>query len=284
MLGFLNINKPSGMSSAQVVAIIKKKFHLSKIGHMGTLDPMASGVLPIAVGKATRLFDYFLRKEKTYLAQFEFGYKTSTLDSEGEVVERTTHIPTKKEIEHSLSSLQGEIAQIPPQFSAKNVQGTRAYDLARRGVDFVLQPKTVFIKEIRLIQQVSKTKYEFSITCSSGTYIRSIARDMGHLLGSLATMTALVRVKSGFFTINEAMRVEDIEDIRQALIRPEKVFSNIANVNLSENQFKDLQNGKKVSIKLNNGTYWLSYQNRLVGLCECVNETITMKVYLWEEE
>lgn len=283
MLGFLNINKPSGMSSAQVVAKLKKKFHIAKIGHMGTLDPMASGVLPIAIGKATRLFDYFLQKEKTYIAQFEFGYLTNTLDAEGEIVSTTFSIPTKEQIEKVLPSLQGETNQMPPKFSAKNVGGVRAYDLARQGKEVQLQPKTVYIKEIKLLRPITPTIYEFSITCSSGTYIRSIARDMGETLGSLATMVALQRVKSGYFTIDNAYSVEEIEDISKVLISPTKIFANYPIIYLNDQQFTHLQNGKSVHTVEDNGLYWLVYQSKLLGLGECTNNSVKINVYLWED-
>ena len=136
MIGFVNVNKPSGLTSSKVVSILKKHFKVSKIGHMGTLDPLAEGVLPIVFGKATRMFDYLLDKHKVYVAEFTFGKTTNTLDSDGEVIETTDKIPTKEEIITVLPNLKGKINQIPPLFSAKKVNGRCAYDLARNGENF----------------------------------------------------------------------------------------------------------------------------------------------------
>lgn len=284
MLGFLNIYKPSGVTSAQVVAQLKKKFNLSKIGHMGTLDPMASGVLPVAIGKATKLFDFFLQKEKTYIAQFEFGYITDTLDSEGEVLDKSLHIPSKKDIEGILPLLIGDIEQVPPQFSAKNVQGKRAYTLARNGIKVELPPKKVFIKELVLLQQLTTTKFEFSITCSSGTYIRSIARDMGQLLHTYATMNALTRTKCGYFRVEEAKIIENIEKVEDVLLSPIEVFKGYDVVNLREEQMTDLKNGKYICINRQDGAYWLVYHNKVFGLGICKADKMKTSVYLWEEE
>ena len=286
MLGFLNINKQSGMSSAAVVAKLKKQFHLDKVGHMGTLDPMASGVLPIAVGKATRLFDYFLEKEKSYVAEFEFGYTTDTLDAMGVVTCRDMPIPTPKEVENILSSLTGEVDQIPPMYSAKNVQGRRAYDLARSGIIVELQPKRVTIKTIKLLQQISETKYQFLIVCSSGTYIRSIARDMGQLLGTGATMTALKRTNSGYFDIEQSMTLEELQKVElleDVLVSPMQVFPQYKVVTISEQQQKDLCNGKTIAISQQNGLCWVVSQNKVVGLTKIVEQKAKIEVYLWEE-
>ena len=178
MNGIFNILKPTGMTSNAVLTKIKKRFNIKKVGHLGTLDPLATGVLPITIGKATKLFDYFLKKDKIYKAVFTFGKTTTTLDSEGDVTSESSVIPTKEQIESVLSKLVGEVDQVPPNFSAKNVNGQRAYTLARQEVDFVLPPKRVSIYGIELLSQVSENSYLFNIHCSSGTYIRSIAREM----------------------------------------------------------------------------------------------------------
>ncbi len=286
MLGFLNINKQSGVSSAAVVAKLKKQFHLDKVGHMGTLDPMASGVLPIAIGKATRLFDYFLEKEKSYIAEFEFGYTTDTLDAEGVVLQQNLPIPTKDAVKNVLTSLIGEVDQVPPMYSAKNIQGRRAYDLARQGIEVQLQPKRVTIKAIELLQQITETKYQFLIVCSSGTYIRSIARDMGQLLGTGATMTALTRINSGYFDISQAKTVEDLQTINnleEVIISPIDVFPQYKTLIIKEQQKRDLCNGKSIVVAQENGLYWIVFENRIVGLAKVTEEKAKIAVYLWEE-
>ena len=208
MNGFINLIKPSGMSSAYAVGAVKKKFHFP-CGHMGTLDPMASGVLPIGVYKASRLFQFQLDKEKTYIARFKFGFATDTLDITGELTDKTSVIPTKAEIENCLKNFIGEIDQVPPKYSAKCIDGKRGYQLARRGVEFTLEPKKVLIKNIELLSQTDEDEFEFKIDCGGGTYIRSLARDIGVACNSLGVMSSLCRTKSGVFTIENGVSVEE---------------------------------------------------------------------------
>lgn len=167
MNGFLNIYKPRGMSSAHCLNKIKKKIDY-KCGHMGTLDPLACGILPVGVGQATRLFDHLLDKTKTYVAQFTFGYETDTLDLEGEVLQNSENIPTQAEIEAVLPTLRGKVMQIPPVFSAKCVDGKKSYQLARKGIAVDLPPKQVEIYSIKLIKNQSPT-FWFEISCGGGT-------------------------------------------------------------------------------------------------------------------
>lgn len=213
--GFININKPSGEFSSAMVNRVKRLVH-TPCGHMGTLDPMASGVLPIGIGHATRLFDLFLQKKKNYRAQFLFGYTSDTLDTCGELT-KIGFVPERKDIEEVIPSLVGEVMQIPPKYSAKSVNGKRGYDMARRGEDFTLPPKKVSIERITLLSSDGDGKFSFEIECGGGTYIRSIARDMGEKLGSSAVMSALTRTKSGAFCIEssispEILTKDNIED------------------------------------------------------------------------
>ena len=220
MNGFINLIKPQGMSSAYAVGAVKKKYNCP-CGHMGTLDPMASGVLPVGVGHASRLFRYMLNKEKTYRADFLFGISTDTLDITGVQDGKTDFIPDADAIEKVLCEFTGEIEQVPPKYSAKCVDGKRGYQLARKGVDFTLCPKKVSIKEIKLAGRVSENEYGFIITCGGGTYIRSLARDIGLRTGSLAVMSRLVRTKSGAFDIGNAVELEDFKkekDLEKYLI------------------------------------------------------------------
>lgn len=158
MIGFINIYKPNGMTSNAVVQKIKKHFHINKIGHMGTLDPMAEGLLPIAIGKATRLFDYMLDKKKTYNVIFEFGYETNTLDITGEKTASNACDITSENIKSVCEEMIGKQMQMPPKFSAKNVNGARAYDLARRGIEFELKPKEIEIYQFDLLSRIDQNK------------------------------------------------------------------------------------------------------------------------------
>ena len=213
MKGFVNINKPLGMTSSDVVVKVRGILRRAsgekqKVGHLGTLDPQGSGVLPIAVGTATRLFDFMQEKTKVYQATFVFGKETDTLDGVGKVVETSDILPTKEQISDFVSSYCGEIDQIPPQYSAKSVDGKRAYDLAREGKTVDLTPKRVNIIYVKLIEAVnrvahlangnyalSENEYAFEIACSSGTYIRSIARDVAHALGTVGYMSSINRIQ-----------------------------------------------------------------------------------------
>ncbi|MCL2176453.1 MAG: tRNA pseudouridine(55) synthase TruB [Firmicutes bacterium] len=211
MNGVLNIFKPLGVTSSGVVLKLKKMLGTRAVGHFGTLDPMASGVLPIGVGKSTRLFDYFLAKRKVYVTEFTFGKTTDTLDSEGQVIATSDVIPTGQQIVDALPNLSGVINQVPPQYSAKNVGGVRAYALARAGQEVELKPKQVEIFKFDYLAGVDQFTHRFEIECSSGTYIRSLARDLGQLLNTVCYMSALERTIVSMFKIDNAYTLESLE-------------------------------------------------------------------------
>ncbi|MBQ4557928.1 MAG: tRNA pseudouridine(55) synthase TruB [Clostridia bacterium] len=285
MIGFVNIYKPSGMTSSAVVVKLRKKINIKKIGHMGTLDPMACGILPIAIGKATRMFDYFLDKVKTYKAVFQFGILTDTLDIEGQIVKTSNVIPTKNQIDSVLNMFLGEIDQIPPDFSAKSVGGVKAYKLARQGQKVELRAKKVEIIHYECIRQIDESKFEFIITCSSGTYIRSLARDLGECLGTVASMCALERVESGVFNLNNSYKLEDVlndSDINSYIISIDKVFPKIEVVEVSNNDFSKLKNGVGVKTDLKKDIYLLKYNNEVIGVGEVNNGLLSIKTYLME--
>ena len=225
MIGFLNEYKRSGDTCAFVVNKIKKLLGV-KCGHMGTLDPLASGVLPVAIGQASRLFDFLLDKEKTYVATFDFSYTTPSLDLETAPSEYSDRVVTREEIEKVLPRFIGEIDQIPPDYSAKCVDGVKAYKLARKGRDLDLKAKTVFIKNIKIIDKISDNQYNYEIVCKGGTYIRSLCRDIAEALGVKGVMTKLERTQSGVFTVDNALTLAEIEaceDKEKLLIKPEEV-------------------------------------------------------------
>ena len=283
MIGFVNVNKPSGMSSSKVVSILKKTYNTPKIGHMGTLDPLAQGVLPVAIGKATRMFDYFLEKHKTYIAEFTFGATTDTLDSEGQITKTTTHIPTKQDILNILDKLMGKIDQIPPQFSAKKVNGRCAYDLARSGQQVDLKPKQIEIFAIKLLDN-SDNKFRFEIECSGGTYIRSIARDMAELVNSKAYMSSLIRIKSGKFAIDKSFTLEQLKDmpLSTSLVSIEEIFD-FPICELSKTETKDLLDGKNIKVAKNNGQYFIKCDKILIGVGDINNSILKLKTYLKED-
>ncbi len=270
--GFFNVDKPSGITSSAVVNKCKW-LTATPCGHLGTLDPLASGVLPVGVGNATRLFDYFLEKEKEYVAEFTFGVASDTLDSTGTLT-IDGRIPTEKEIEAVLPSLIGEIAQIPPKYSAKSVNGRRGYELARAGVEFELAPKTVRIYDIAMLGSgEAKNSYRFQIRCGGGTYIRSIARDMALALGTNGVMSALRRTKSGVFTAENAIPFSLLEqdlpvsELEKYLIPTESVLP-FPKLLLNGRKAEKIFNGLAVEAEQSDGLYKLYQGENFYGLAQ----------------
>lgn len=283
MNGFINLYKPSGMSSAYAINKIKKLLGKKvKCGHMGTLDPMASGVLPVGIGKATRLFNFLLDKDKVYTAEFTFGYETDTLDAEGKIIKDGGYIPTINEIKGVLNSLTGIVDQIPPAYSAKNVGGTRSYVLARQGIEVELKPKQVEINSIEVETTSTKNAYKFTIKCKGGTYIRSICRDIAYALNTYATMTKLTRNKSGCFDLTNSVSAEEInslQDIEARLIKPEDtVYFEV--IELNNKKYSDLINGRFCEVNLQNGLYKIYYDNVFIGVGEVENNNLKCKAYV----
>lgn len=255
MTGFINVDKSLGDSSAKAVSVIKKLSGTS-CGHMGTLDPMATGVLPVAVGNATRLFDYFLSKRKTYMATFVFGEDYDTLDTTGKLISGGGRVPSADEIKKILPTLVGEVMQIPPKYSAKNVNGRRGYELARAGIDFELPPKKVNIYSIKLLNTVDFKSFSFEIECGGGTYIRSIARDMASALGTVGAMSSLIRVASGPFKLEDAVKLEKLnKDNLFSYIVPCEKLLNFESINPVGSTAKKLFNGVAVESDYCDGTY-----------------------------
>lgn len=224
MTGFVNVYKPEGMGSTKVVGRVKYLLK-TPCGHMGTLDPLACGVLPVGIGNAARLFDYFLQKEKRYSARFVFGATTDTLDREGEIV-RGGRVPSTDEIAAALPAFIGEIMQTPPRYSAVSVNGRRGYDLARSGRDFELSAKKVKIASFTLREQTAPDEFAFDIVCGGGTYIRSLARDLAEALGTKGYMSYLCRTASGVFTCETSVPFDSLtaENIRDYIIPTDSVL------------------------------------------------------------
>lgn len=253
--GFINIDKKSGDNSSRPVNILKR-ITGEPCGHMGTLDPLASGVLPIGVGRASRLFDYFLQKRKTYVATFDFGKNSDTLDSTGTFDVLDGRIPTQEEIENVLPLHIGSIDQVPPLYSAKSVDGVRAYDLARRGIQVELKPKRVEIYSIKLLERVSLSEYSFEIECGGGTYIRSIARDLAASLSTCAVMSALRRTRSGIFDESSAVDIAKItpENVEEFIIPTEEVLP-FPCFRPNDFQAHKLFNGVLLRVQIEEGLY-----------------------------
>ncbi len=216
MDGLLIINKPNGWTSHDVVAKLRKILSIQKIGHTGTLDPAATGVLCVCIGKATRLIQYAPESEKEYRVMMRLGLTTDTLDATGKVIKETKDFSfTRKVIEETLAKFTGRISQIPPMYSAVKVGGTPLYRLARQGKEIPRAPREVFIREIRL-WEYSGEFVRFDVLCSKGTYVRTLCSDMGDYLGVGAHMYSLERLRSGVFAIKDALSIEEVERLHKA--------------------------------------------------------------------
>jgi tRNA pseudouridine55 synthase len=251
MDGLLAIHKPEGLTSFDVVARIRNMVQEKHVGHGGTLDPLATGVLLIAIGKMTRILEYFLFHDKQYVVTMELGKTSSTFDAEGIIQEqRVQHIPDQHTIEQVLQEFRGEIEQTPPSFSAIHVQGKRAYELARQQVSFTLSPKTVKIHQIKIIT------YQFPfltlfVHCSSGTYIRSLAHDIGKRLSTGAMVTRLQRTALGDLLLSDCVEWSSLtpKNIPSFLLPTEKCISllKMPSYTLPDTELKNFLDGKCIS-------------------------------------
>lgn len=281
MKGFINVIKPVGASSAYAVGRVKKKLN-SPCGHMGTLDPMASGVLPIGVGKASRLFQYLLDKEKTYIARFIFGRTTDTLDVTGNVTDTTSVVPDMKTINSVLGGFIGEIEQVPPKYSAKCINGRRGYQLARSGVEFELSAKKVTVLDLKCIGEVGENEYEFKIDCKGGTYIRSLARDIAAACGSLGVMSALERTACGIFDIESGVTVEEFtaSDNPEKYLIPAENAVSFPKIRLSERQATKILNGVFENIGAADGVYRVYNENEFWGVGTAEGGVLRINAYV----
>ncbi len=210
--GIIVLNKPTGMSSSLAVQIIKRTIKPNKVGHLGTLDPLGTGILLIAVNKATKLFDEYLNKDKIYKAVFYFGKETDTLDSEGKIIKSNDVNISLNQVNEISKKFEGEFEQLPPQYSAKKINGKKAYELARQGKQVPLKTRHVKIYSCKVLSQMAKNTFMFEIKCSSGTYIRSICRDIAKELSTYGTMLAIIRTTCGVYTLNDSCTLEDIKN------------------------------------------------------------------------
>lgn len=250
MFGFLNVYKPTGMTSHDVVAILRKITKIKQIGHTGTLDPFAQGVLPICIGKATRLIEY-LDDEKEYIAQVSFGKSTDTYDCEGRATSECNSNIALKDLQEGLKSFEGEILQTPPIYSALKVNGKKLYEYARKGEEVQIEPRKVTIEKIELKEFDQQTQIaEVLIKCSKGTYIRSIAHDLGQNLKVGAHLSGLVRTQAGKFYVDKAIKLEDIktvEDVEKNLIDPLTML-NLPIIEINEEEHKKVLQGQPINV------------------------------------
>ena len=265
MDGFLLAYKEKGISSNRLVQEVKKSLSLKKVGHLGTLDPMAEGLVILAINRATRFSSFFLESDKSYIAGITFGAKTDTDDAMGQVIESSEIIPKEKDINEALESFIGESMQVAPFFSALKFKGKPLYKYAREGEFISKPPRYINIYSIKDINHEANC-CSLSIHCSKGTYIRSIARDLGDKLGCGAHLSSLIRTSQGSFSYLEAKKPELI-NIDQ-LISIEYAFNNFSDINLDHDQTKNFSNGVKIlDINHENNYYKIyDYSSKFLGL------------------
>lgn len=289
MNGIINVNKPAGWTSQDVCAKLRGLLHIRKIGHTGTLDPMATGVLPVCIGKATRIIEYYDADYKSYHAVMQLGTVTDTLDITGEILETNDHSDVDiNQLREAFKAYSGTIEQMPPKYSALRVNGKRAYELAREGVEFELKTRKVEIISNELISaDFDKGIVEFDVTCSKGTYIRTMIDDIGWKLGCGACMTALERTASGYFNIENSVTIEELAstdagDIEKYIIPMEETLINLGKVQLDNNRIMAFINGNpsdpwafSVTEETNYDNYYRIYSGDFfIGIGSIDNDSI----------
>ena len=266
LMYFLNINKEKGISSFDVIRKLRKVLNVKKIGHSGTLDPLAQGVLQIAVGDATRLLE-FLDSDKEYIAELKFGYISSTQDDEGKKTFISAPSFDKKELSTVLKSFTGKILQIPPKYSAIKINGKKLCDLARKNKEIPeIKPRLIEIYEINLINFIPPDYAKINIKCSKGTYIRTLAQDIGEKLGCGAFVSNLTRTRAGNFSIFNSVEISP--ELENFAINPVDVL-NLNKVKINEEEYKKILNGNSINyseLKTNSKKYMLIYNNKLVSI------------------
>ena len=257
MNGIVIIDKPQGWTSQDVTARLRRVFNTRRIGHGGTLDPMATGVLPVFVGRGTRGVEFFEHAEKTYETVLQLGITTDTEDITGTVLTRCDAFVTGQMLEQALERFRGDIMQIPPMYSALKVNGQKLYDLARKGKEVERQSRPVTIHELTLLG-MEADGIRLRVRCSKGTYIRTLCKDIGQALGCGGCMAALKRVSAGAYTIDEAVPLETLleEENPEKYLRPvDSMFTQYPRVVLTPNQEKRCRNGNSFSVTIEPGTY-----------------------------
>lgn len=252
--GVINVLKPPGMTSSDVVVYLRKLLKVKKIGHAGTLDPNAAGVLVVCVGKATKIADYIMEDNKTYRGGLVLGVETDTLDADGNIIKQSSTIPHLASIKEVFEKYQGKLLQKPPMYSARKYRGKRLYELARQGKVVEVPPRVIEIFQNRILKYYPPNEIFFEVTCTKGTYIRSLVRDIGQDLGCGAYMSFLIRTSSGTFTVENSFTLQEIKDawnqqkINNILIPMDKALFKFKSITLKDHIFSKAINGNIIDI------------------------------------
>ncbi len=284
MDGIIIINKPKNCTSHDIVRKAKKAFN-EKVGHTGTLDPNATGVLPLLVGKGTQIAKYIINHDKIYEATLQLGEKTDTADVEGAVIE-TKYIPEEslqaEIVNKVLQSFIGKQEQIPPIYSAIKVNGKKLYDYARKGEKVEIKPRQIEIYHMELIKiDVQNKTVEFRVHCSKGTYIRTLCENIAEKLDTVGYMKELKRTKVGEFSINDSITIEELENSNyNNFITVEDYFENYKNINLNEKKLQLFLNGVQLTWNLDDGIYRVSCDNKFIGIGTIKNNLLKRDIIL----
>lgn len=248
MIGILNVYKPKGMTSHNVVSFVRRQLNMKRVGHTGTLDPAATGVLPVLIGNATKLSDLIMADEKKYTARVVLGITTDTEDTTGEIIEKKEVSVTKEQLIEAVKNFTGDIEQIPPMYSAIKVDGQKLYKLARKGVEIERKPRKITVYSID-VYDFDGTSFMMDVHCGKGTYIRSLCRDIGAFLGCGAAMDTLERTMSGIFTKENAYTFEQIEQavkngaVEELFIKPDDVLTDFERIDITAENEAKIRNG-----------------------------------------
>lgn len=286
--GVVTVLKPPGMSSSDVVVDVRRIFGTKRVGHLGTLDPEAAGVLPVCVGRAVRLFDYLVDKQKTYLCEIVFGVSTDTQDAQGAITETSEAIVTADMLTAALPAFRGRILQTPPMYSALKYNGQKLYDLALAGKDVPDKTRAVEVFDLHCAEQTGENRFLLTVTCSRGTYIRTLCRDIGAALGVPAHMAFLLRTASGPFTLDRAVSIAELaarkeeNRLSDVLTSCEDALGFLLRCDLPADRRKPALNGLPTTTKAPNGTYRL-YCGAFLGIGVVRDGSAVLKVHLYEE-
>lgn len=252
MNGVINIFKPKGITSHDVVSFLRRKLKIKRIGHTGTLDPMATGVLPICIGKSTRISEYLLNLDKEYVGELTLGFETDTQDSLGTIINSSKKLVDKNEIIDTMSKYIGSLEQVPPMYSALKHKGKKLYELAREGITVERQSRKIKIYDLDILKIHENRTIIFKTNCSRGTYIRTLCNDIGMDLGTFGYMSYLIRTSTGPFKIEDSYSLDyieslNIEEINKILIPIDKAVVHLEKMNIKDIYYSRLINGVKLS-------------------------------------
>ena len=294
MDGVILINKEKGISSFGVVAKIRKILNIKKVGHTGTLDPEATGLLPILVGNGTKISKYLIEHDKTYIARLKFGIKTDTADSEGEVIKKDNFKLDKKDENFYIevfNSFIGKMSQFPPKYSAIKVNGKKLYEYAREDKDIEIKPREIEIYSIKILHiNYDENEIDFEVSCSKGTYIRTLCEDIAEKLETCGYMKELKRIRIDNFKLEDAITLEELEQnkdneefLKNNIISIEKVFENKNRINLNERKKELFLNGVKLTNDLEDDIYLVYSNNKFIGLGEVKEKLLKRDVIVYEK-